>query len=146
LIVFAKSKPVQEKMMLLFKERRVKKTYLAFLQGSLSKDAGQVNSAIEGLSAQTKFKVLERKNGFSIVEAEPLTGRTNQLRLHFKFLKHPVIGEAKFVFRRDFPLRSKRLLLHAKSLDFIHPVTGKQISIKAARPEYFEKFLKEHNR
>jgi 23S rRNA pseudouridine1911/1915/1917 synthase len=145
LMIYAKGKSVQKKMMLLFKERKIKKTYLAFVHGNLKKEAGEIRSEIDGLAAQTKFRVVSRKSNFSVVEVEPLTGRTNQIRIHFKYLKHPLVGETKFVFRRDFTLKAKRLMLHAKSLSFSHPLTAKPVNLTSPVPVYFEQFLKSHN-
>jgi 23S rRNA pseudouridine1911/1915/1917 synthase len=145
LMIYAKGKAVQKKMMQFFKDRLIKKTYLAFVHGNLKQESGEIKSAIEGLASRTKFRVLGRKGNFSVVEVEPLTGRTNQIRLHFKYLNHPLVGETKFIFRKDFALRAKRLMLHAKSLNFLHPVTGKPVNLTCEMPEYFEQFLKEHN-
>jgi 23S rRNA pseudouridine1911/1915/1917 synthase len=74
----------------------------------------------------------------------PLTGRTNQVRIHFKQAGHPLVGERKFAFRRDFKLKSKRLCLHAKVLEFIHPVTKKVVSLKAPLPADMQNFLNKH--
>lgn len=145
LIIYAKGKSVQQKMMQEFKNRRVKKSYIAFLQGSLAANEGVIQNNIEGLSAKTVYRVLQRKKSFTVIEAEPLTGRTNQLRVHFKQIGHPIVGETKFAFRRDFPLKSKRLCLHARSLEFIHPLTKKKVSLEAKLPEYLQDFLSQYN-
>ncbi|MGA2774842.1 MAG: RluA family pseudouridine synthase [Candidatus Omnitrophota bacterium] len=145
LMIYAKGKAVQKKMMLLFKDKLIKKTYLAFVHGNLKKETGEIKTDIGGLAAQTKFRVVAGKSNFSVVEVEPLTGKTNQIRIHFKYLNHPLVGETKFVFRKDFTLRAKRLMLHAKSLNFLHPITGKPINLTSPFPGYFEQFLKEHN-
>ena len=76
----------------------------------------------------TKFKVLEKRGDFTIVEVEPVTGRTNQIRIHFKELGHPLVGESVYAFRKDFKLRFKRVALHSKAVEFSHPVTGKKMS------------------
>lgn len=141
LIIYAKGKSVQQKMMQAFKSRIVKKTYIAFVQGNLRLSQGVIQNPIEGLSAKTVYRLLERKRPFSVVEAQPLTGRTNQLRIHFKQLGHPVVGETKFAFRKDFSLKSKRLCLHAKRLEFIHPVTKKKVFLEAKLPKYLQDFL-----
>ena len=145
LIIYAKGKSVQKKMMDEFSRRAVKKTYLAFVQGKLPKEGGQISNSIEGLSATTLYKVLQKKKDFSVVEVTPLTGRTNQIRIHFKEIQHPLVGETKFVFRRHFALRAKRLCLHARDLEFLHPVTGKKIALSAELPEDLKKFLESHD-
>lgn len=131
-------------MMEAFKNRKIKKRYLAFVQGALAKNSGEIKNRIENLSAHTKYKALERKKDFTVVEVTPLTGRTNQIRIHFKQLGHPVVGERKFAFRRDFSLRAKRLCLHAEGLEFFHPVTGKQLCLRAELPQDLKDFLKNH--
>jgi 23S rRNA pseudouridine1911/1915/1917 synthase len=99
---------------------------------------------VEGKPAVTDYRVIDKKIDFSIVEIMPSTGRTNQIRIHFKQIGHPLVGERKFVFRRDFKLKAKRLCLHAKSLEFIHPVTKKLISVTAPLPDDMQNFLNKH--
>lgn len=127
LIIFAKGKSIQKKMMQQFKLKKIKKTYIAFVQGIISKDRGIIDSAIENQPAKTEYKVIERRRGWTVVEINLLTGRTNQIRIHFKHIGHAVLGETKYAFRRDFKIKARRLCLHAKSLGFVHPVTGKKI-------------------
>jgi RluA family pseudouridine synthase len=141
LIIYAKGKSVQKKMMEEFWRRDIKKTYIAFVEGRLSKDRGKIDYPIEGKSAISEYKIVEKRKGFSIVEVVPLTGRTNQIRLHFRRLGHPLIGEKKFAFRRDFKLRANRLCLHAKALRFVHPVTGKSINLESELPLGMKNFL-----
>ena len=144
LIVYAKGKSMQKKMMEEFWRKSIKKTYIAFIQGRLSKDEGDIHYPIEGRSAITKYRIIEKRRDFSIVEIMPLTGRTNQIRLHLKQIGHPLVGETKFSFRRDFKLNAKRLCLHAKKLEFVHPVTKKVISLAAPLPPDMEDFLNKH--
>ena len=146
LIVYAKGKSMQKKMMEEFWQKEIKKTYVAFIHGMLPKDESSIHYPIEGRSAATKYKVIEKRNDFSVVEIMPLTGRTNQIRIHFKQIGHPLVGETKFAFRRDFKLKAKRLCLHAKMLEFIHPVTRKVISLLTPLPPDMEDFLKKHER
>ena len=141
LIIYAKGKSIQEKMMLEFKERKVKKVYIAFLQGHLFKEQGEIKKPIEGKNALTKYKVIQRKKDFTVVEIMPWTGRTNQIRIHFKDIGHPLVGETKFAFRRDFALKAKRLCLHAEALEFLHPITKKSVKLSTGLPEDLKKFL-----
>lgn len=141
LIIYAKGKAVQKKMMQEFRSRRVKKAYIGFVQGALDKAQGEIKTPIDGESALTRYKVVQKRRDFTVVEVTPVTGRTNQLRIHFKHLGHPIVGESKFAFRKDFKLRFKRLCLHAKSLEFRHPVTGKTISLSADLPVELKEFL-----
>ena len=83
-------------------------------------------------------------SNYSVVEVVPATGRTNQIRIHFKDIQHPLVGEDKFVFRKDFALRFKRVCLHAKYLEFRHPQTGNIVVLEAPLPVDMQKFLQEH--
>lgn len=144
LIIYAKGKSLQQKMMDEFKARQVKKTYTAFARGCPHKKEGRINFPIEGESALTEYKVIEQRKGFSVIEVRPLTGRTNQIRIHLSRLGNPVLGETKYAFRRDFDIKAKRLCLHAKELEFKHPVTGKPVCLRVDLPEELKIFLKTH--
>ena len=144
LIIYAKGKSTQNKIMQIFKQRKVKKAYLAFVQGAPALAEGEIKAAIEGQAAVTRYKTLEKRKGFSIVEAVPITGRTNQIRIHFKNLGYPILGETKYAFRRDFAIKAKRLCLHARSLEFAHPVTNNNLKLTAGIPLDLEDFLKQH--
>jgi RluA family pseudouridine synthase len=141
LVIYAKGKSVQKKLMDEFKARKVLKTYIAFVRGCPSKSEGEIRIPIEGQNALTRYKVIGRKEGFSVVEVLPVTGRTNQIRIHFKQLGNPVLGETKFAFRKDFTIKAKRLCLHAHTLEFKHPATGKVISLKAHLPQAMKALL-----
>ena len=141
LIIFAKGKSMQKRMMDIFKSRQIKKTYLAFVQGVLAQDRGRIEVPIEKKPAITSYQVMERRRSFTIVKILPLTGRTNQIRIHFKNIGHPLVGESRFAFRRDYKLRFKRVCLHCASLEFVHPMTKKEIQIKAGLPLDLKGFL-----
>ena len=145
LIIYAKGKSAQKKMMELFKQKKIKKTYIAFVQGKLPKDKGDIGYPIDGRNALTEYRVLEIRKNFSILKITPLTGRTNQIRIHFKDIGHPLVGETKFAFRKDYLLKAKRICLHAAQLSFIHPVTGKTIIINSKLANDLEDFLKTNN-
>lgn len=135
LIIYAKGKSVQKKMMDEFKNKRIKKTYIAFVQGKLPRPQGQITNPVEGQQALTRYRVIEQKKDFSIVEVSPLTGRKNQIRLHFKQIGNPILGDTRFVFRRNFKVKAKRMCLHAKTLEFMHPVTGEKVRVETELPE-----------
>lgn len=144
LIIYAKGKSAQRKMMAVFRDRKVKKTYIAVLHGAPAEREGAVRSPIGGRPAFTSYEVLLRQAGFSVVSAVPETGRTNQLRIHFTRSGHPIVGESKFVFRRDFALKAKRTLLHAWRLEFRHPCSGRDISLCAPPPVDMRNFFLKH--
>jgi 23S rRNA pseudouridine1911/1915/1917 synthase len=145
LIIYAKGKSIQKKIMEEFKQKRIKKTYIAFTQGNLPKDEGQIQNPIEGKKAKTQYKVISQRKNFDIIEARPLTGRTNQIRIHFKQIGHPILGDTKFAFRRDFKLKSKRLCLHAQAIQFVHPLTDKAIRLKVPLPDDLKEFLEKNS-
>ncbi|MFA4889142.1 MAG: RluA family pseudouridine synthase [Candidatus Omnitrophota bacterium] len=138
LIIYAKGKSIQQKMMEAFRLKKVKKTYIALVNGNLTASRGEINNRIEGQAALTHYKLIANKKDFAIVEVSPLTGRTNQIRIHFKQIGHPILGDSRFAFRRDFLVKAKRLMLHAKTIEFPHPVTGKRLQLHAPLPVEFQ--------
>jgi RluA family pseudouridine synthase len=144
LIIYAKTKALQQKMADEFKKRKVNKVYVAFISGLPLKAEGIIENKIEGMFAKTQYRVVERRNGFTVVQARPFTGRTNQIRIHFKSIGHPILGEDKFAFRKDFKIKAKRLMLHAGRLEFKHPLSDKAIVIDSEMPQAMKNFLKEH--
>ena len=144
LLIYAKGKSIEQKLIGAFRDRLVGKKYIAFVHGRLPQPQGVISSAIEGKSALTKYRVIQEKSNYTVVEVSPVTGRTNQIRIHFKNIQHPLVGEDKFVFRKDFALRAKRVCLHAVYLEFKHPQTAKTILLKSTLPEDMQKFLDDH--
>jgi len=144
LILYAKGKSMQSLMMEEFRTRSVKKVYTAFVHGSLKNNADTIRIDIYDRnkrreeSAITKYRVIERKKDFTVIEVEPVTGRTNQIRIHFKEIGHPLVGETVYAFRRDFKLRFKRAALHAGFIAFIHPVTKERMQFISPLPEDME--------
>ncbi len=144
LVVFAKGKGTQGKMMDLFKARQVHKKYIAFSQGYPAKDEGVIKSSIMGVPSETRYKIIEKRKDFAILEVTPVTGRTNQIRIHFKHIGHPLVGESKFAFRKDYNLRAKRVCLHAAQLRFKHPATGKELTVEADLAPDLKNFLEKN--
>lgn len=91
----------------------------------------------EGIEAITHYKVLNRGriNKYSLLQLELETGRKNQIRVHMQSIGHPVVGDYKYGIKDDDPL--KRLALHAFSLSFHHPVSGKPMSFELPYPKSF---------
>lgn len=146
LIIYAKGKNAQRLMMEEFKKRSVKKTYIAFVHGRVKKNFDIINKAVYDRSgnrhvpAATKYKVLERRRNFTILEVEPVTGRTNQIRIHLKGIGHPLVGESVYAFRKDFELKFKRAALHAKEIEFIHPIIKEKLKFSSRLPCDMENF------
>lgn len=147
IIIYAKGKRIQQLMMQQFKERSVKKLYIAFVHGAVRKETDTVRGRIYNRNkrrddlAVTKYRVVNRGNDFSVLEVEPVTGRTNQIRIQLKELGHPLVGESVYVFRKDFELRFKRTALHAAHIEFKHPVAGKALSFTSPLPGDMRNFL-----
>lgn len=141
LLLAAKDKDTHQVLQALFSGRQIKKRYTAILSGTVSSDEGvislplcpnlhdrprQIVSFEHGKPAITRYKVLERKNGKTLIAFYPLTGRTHQLRVHAAHqqgLSCPIVGDELYGKRAD------RLYLHAAELSFTHPVSGKDITI-----------------
>ncbi|MBN1914070.1 MAG: RluA family pseudouridine synthase [Candidatus Omnitrophica bacterium] len=144
LIIYAKGKSIQKKMMDEFRRHHVRKSYIAFVRGALNKNRGEIDIPIERQSARTRYQVLERRRGYDIVEVHPLTGRTNQIRIHLRTIGYPILGESRYAFRRDFNIKAKRLCLHAGYIEFRHPHTGRIMKLSAGLPQELKKFLARH--
>jgi 23S rRNA pseudouridine1911/1915/1917 synthase len=155
-ILFAKGKTNQQTLMQSFKDKKVTKNYIAFVHGKLSPPKGKINFPIKDYyqhkfqkhmpaqSAVTHYEVEKYFKEFTVVNVMPITGRTNQIRIHFSKLKHPLVGEDKYAFRKDFPLKFKRTALHAWRLQWPHPKTGKILVVQAPLPKDMADFLDKH--
>lgn len=140
LIVYAKGKKIQDLMMDKFRHHQIKKRYLAFVHGRLNRRSGNIGRPLEHKKSLTKYRVIEQRRGYAVVEIEPVTGRTNQIRIHFKAIGHPLVGERRFAFARDYELKFKRAALHSWKIEFTHPVTGNVLTFTSPLPADMEKF------
>lgn len=141
----------------LFKEHRFERHYLALVQGIPDPPSGTIKARISsgyrdgrrklvddyqsGLDAATSYRVRERLTGAALLELRLHTGRQHQIRLHLEKLGHPLIGERVYTAGDAGP-SAKRNMLHAYTLAFPHPLTGKQISVEAALPADFLTMVK----
>ena len=92
--------------------------------------------SVNGKEAITHFKVLERFNKYTLLEVKIDTGRTHQIRVHLSEIGHPVVGDEVYSNgKNEFSVKGQ--LLHAKVLDFKHPITGKQMHLEAELPQEF---------
>lgn len=148
LVLYAKGKAAQKLMMDEFKFRRVKKRYTAFVHGAPGRPCDTITSHLYNKKtgkkelAITRYRVSAARGAYSVVEVEPVTGRTNQIRRHFRDIGHPLVGERVFAFAKDFGLKFRRVALHAESLEFTHPVTKERIALAAELPADMREFLK----
>lgn len=155
LLVVAKDEEVFYKLQSEFKNRKVLKTYLALLHGKLANDSGNVTAEVGrlpwrrdrfgivpgGRPSETNYKLVkfypEERGGYSLVEFFPKTGRTHQIRIHAKYLGHAIVSDDFYAGRKTARNDRKfcpRLFLHAKSIEFTHPVTGKTVKYESELP------------
>lgn len=158
LIVFAKNDGAYADLSKQFKDRGVKKTYLALVQGRMKDDSGSIDApigrhpinrkkmaviksdALKKRSALTYYRVIKRYRGYTLVELELKTGRTHQIRVHLSHIGHPVAGDRIYSKKKD-DSGASRQLLHASRLSFNHPATGKYMEFKSNIPGDMEKVL-----
>ena len=149
-LLIAKNDLVHTKLSEMFKNKDVKKIYLAIVKGEVGKDSGKISTLIgrdtkdrkkmavvsrNGKAAVTNFEVLERKNGFSLLKVNIETGRTHQIRVHMKYIGHPILGDK--VYGKPSKL-AERQMLHAYRLEFEHPVSGVKMVMSAELPDDFK--------
>lgn len=162
LMVVAKSEPILSRLTTAFHERRVEKRYLALVYGVVAAEEGVIAAPIgrdaslrprwgvrpEGRPAETGFRVRERFSSVTLLAMEPVTGRTNQLRIHAAHAGHPIVGDPEF--GRDLVAvrcvdpavpPPPRLFLHAGHLAFSHPATGEWLSFTSPLPPELADYL-----
>ena len=146
-LVVAKDDPTHRGLVELFAGREICKIYLALCQGRLRLRSGSIREPIgrhpvqrqkmavsaTGRPAHTDYRVLADLSCGSLVECTLHTGRTHQIRVHLKHLGHPVLGDAIYGKRGDFP----RQMLHAWKMGFTHPITGEKLAFASAIPADF---------
>src|ERR1700733_15562339 len=147
-----------------FAAREVKKIYHALVCGEPARAAGEIRAAIarhsthrkrmavrddsSGRAAHTSYKILERLRAATLMAAQIHTGRTHQIRVHFQFIGHPLVGDDTYGARQNARLKeltnyaAPRVMLHARELSFIHPRTKKPVSFEAPLPKDFLAALK----
>ena len=148
IVIFAKCEYIQEELTRQMKNKSFTKEYIALVNGNLLVDneikiidspiKRKTDSIIErivspdGDNAITKYKVIKNYDGFSEVSIQLLTGRTHQIRVHFQSIGHPVLGDSLYGEESNL---INRQALHAKKVEFTHPITKKQIKIEAKLPD-----------
>jgi len=131
-----------------FKRRTLQKIYLAWVWDRIPESSGRIEAPIgrhpvnrkkmtvtqKGKSAISAFKVLKRTPDRTLVEVNLITGRTHQIRVHFAYIKHPVVGDPEYG-RND---KAPRMLLHAQKLVLAHPVSNERLALEAPVPIEFQ--------
>ena len=163
LVVVAKNDFTHRGLAAQFKGREVHKTYLLLVHGRVAKEAGaiaapvgrdpvrRVRMKVGGIrprEALTRYRVERRFAHFTLLEAEPHTGRTHQIRVHFASLGHPVVGDTLYGAPAKLRLGGReektltRTFLHAATLGFRHPRSGELMTLRAPLPEELDNFLR----
>ena len=157
-IIVAKNDKAHIKLSEQLKNHEIEKTYIALVRGIVKENNATINMPIgrskndrkkmavdaKGKNAITHFKVIERffENNCTLLEIKIETGRTHQIRVHLSYIGYPIIGDDVYSNGKNKWDISGQCL-HAKSLKFKHPITGKELYIKAGLPEYFENVITE---
>lgn len=150
LLVVAKNDAAHVSLAAQIQNKTCKRTYIALLEGVLKQDGGRIETHIErsqknrtmmtvsdkGRLAITEFKVLKRYDNYTLCEFNLKTGRTHQIRVHSKFIGHPIVGDPVYGYKNQkFSLNGQ--LLHAVKLELTHPATGDRMTFTAPLPDYF---------
>lgn len=155
-IIVAKNDKAHINLSEQIKNHEVEKTYIALVKGIVSENEATINMAIsrstkdrkkmavnkDGKNAITHFKVLERFDKYTLLEVKIETGRTHQIRVHLSYIGYPIVGDEVYSNgKNEWGIKGQ--CLHAKSLKFKHPITGKEMFIEAPMPEYFRNIIKD---
>lgn len=152
-LVYAKSVEVQQ--FLKDDWKNTKKIYYAVVLGRLAHKAGTITGYLyededyrvhsthdtqRGKLAHTRYKVIKETGKYSLVTIDLLTGKKNQIRVHFADVGHPVAGDTKYGTGKS---KQERLALHARAITLTHPFSGKRLTVEAPVPEIFHKLVGE---
>jgi 23S rRNA pseudouridine1911/1915/1917 synthase len=158
-LIVARTRRAHESLARQFRDRTVEKAYVAVVRGTLASPTGRIDRPIgrhprerkrmsvhgvRGRAAVTRWTVVERLAGATVVRLVPETGRTHQLRVHLAALGHPIVGDPVYGARRAgrgggpaFP----RQALHAEAIGFAHPATGERLTIRAPVPADIQQLI-----
>lgn len=159
-MIVAKTEAAQSKLVEMFQERKIKKTYLAVTHGVPNPRYGRIETKFgrhpkdrkrfssrvpEGKEAITEYEVIEAYPGAALLSVRLETGRTHQIRVHFSDLGYPLVGDKMYGARKSRMTRDPRVrglvenfertALHAHKLAFLHPITSRKMSFEAPIPE-----------
>ena len=155
LLIVAKNDKAHVNMSEQIKNHEVKKTYIALVRGIVKENEATIDMPIgrsrsdrkkmavdkNGRNAVTHIKVLKRYDKYTLLEINIETGRTHQIRVHLSHIGYPIIGDYIYSNGKN-EFGGIGQCLHAKCLEFKHPVTGKEMKLEAPLPDYFEDILK----
>ena len=154
LMIVAKDNKTHELLADMIKNKKVERIYWALVEGVINHDTGTIDAPIGrdinnrqkmsvtdkfSKDAITHFRVLKRFRDKTLVECKLETGRTHQIRVHFNYINHPVVGDP--VYGRKNNVSEFGQYLHSKSIKFVHPITNKEIYIQSELPKEFKEIL-----
>ena len=153
IMMFAKNQGVKEQLQSNWSEMITQRTYVAVIEGRPEKDTDLIVSNLvenknmqvyvtlegDGKEAITRYRLLQTNNSYSLLELELETGRKNQIRAQMQSIGHPEAGDTKYGAETN---PAGRLMLHARKLCFIHPVTGEEMRFETRIPEIFSSTAK----
>lgn len=151
LVVFAKSEDVKRSLQKMWEDGVVKRKYYALVHGNKLKKEDTIISYLKqtktlftysssdnsGQKAITKYRVINSNNQYSLLDILILTGRKNQIRVHMSDISHPIVGDRKYGIKDN----SRKMLLHAYGLEFVHPVTKQKMAFDIGIPKVFGQFI-----
>ena len=154
LLIIAKNDKAHINLSEQIKNREITKKYIALVRGVVKENNATIDMPIgrsdkdrkkmavkkDGKNAVTHFDVIKRYNGYTLLDVKIDTGRTHQIRVHLAEIGYPIVGDFVYSNGKN-PFGVEGQMLHAKSLEFKHPVTGKEMKLEAPLPEYFEEVL-----
>ena len=157
LVMAAKTETALAGLSKQFKDRDIKKVYLALVKGRLAKRQGTIDTAIgrhphhrkkmsadntKGRTAQTRYEVIEQFDKFAYLSISPRTGRTHQIRVHLASIGHPILGDALYGGTQGPGLpKMARQALHAHRIRFMHPILEKEVTLTAPLSAPLERLL-----
>jgi len=153
-IVFAKDSRSQKIIMDQFRQGEVKKRYYAIIEGCPARARALIRDPIvekivRGVpvykDAATEYAVIERHEGYCVADVAPFSGRKNQIRVHFKKIGHPLIGDRKFNRAHRMQFHFSRAALHAYRIEFFHPRDRRPVCFEAPLAEDMVRFLRTHH-
>ncbi len=153
LLMIAKNDKAMESLSNQLKEHTCNRIYVGLVYGLIGEDSGKIIAPIgrskddrkkmaidkDGKEAITHFRVLKRYMGYTLCEFKLETGRTHQIRVHMKYINHPLVGDP--VYGPRHIIGDQGQFLHAKTIGFVHPTTNEYMEFTSELPEYFKEFL-----
>lgn len=149
ILLIAKNLSAYEFLKEQFKNRKIKKTYLALVSaqgGSALNRKGIIKTPIQRFTksrdAETEYKVIKKYKGYTLLQVSPKTGRTHQIRIHLKSIGHPIVCDKLYTKHLDCPFELTRQFLHASAIEFTLP-DHSRIKLEADLPKDLSNTLKQ---